>query len=90
MLKVAAENYPNPFNEITTITFSIPTSDRARPVSLTVFDLEGREVRTLLNRMEPAGVKFVTFLAGDLASGVYFYKLQSGEHVAVKKLLILR
>ncbi len=79
--------YPNPFNPTTTITYGI----RGRgAVSLKVFDVLGREVATLVNRVEGPGRKSMTFDAGNFASGVYFYRLQTEEFVQTKKMLLAR
>ena len=73
-----AQNYPNPFNPETTIPFALPV--RAN-VKLSVFDLLGREVATLVNGTMDAGSHAVNWNASDLSSGVYFYRLdaQAGE-----------
>jgi hypothetical protein len=87
-LKFALEqNYPNPFNPTTTINFSLL---KASNVRLTVYNLLGQKIATLAdNRME-AGVHNVTFNAARLASGVYFYRLEAGEFMSQKKMLLLR
>jgi hypothetical protein len=88
------QNYPNPFNPSTTITFSLPSGGRAanasHAVSLQVFDLLGRRVATLVDDARPAGVYTVTFDASRVASGLYFYRLQSGSSVLTRKLTVLR
>jgi len=81
------QNYPNPFNPTTTISFSTP--QRAR-LSLKVFDILGREVATLANGQMEAGMHQVSFDASKLSSGVYFYRLQAGSFVSVKKLVLLK
>lgn len=81
------QNYPNPFNPSTTIKYDIPVDAR---VSLRVFDLLGREVATLVNDMQKAGFKSVEWNAREIASGVYFYRLEVGNFVAAKKLVLLR
>jgi hypothetical protein len=80
-----AQNYPNPFNPSTTIRFVVPVSGF---VSLKVFDLLGREVATLVDEKKDAGSYEVTFDGKNLSSGVYFYRLQAGEFVQTKKLLL--
>jgi len=81
------QNYPNPFNPITTIIYQLPNQSH---VILKVFDLLGREVATLVNGVEAAGYKSVTFNANGLSSGMYYYRLQVGKYIETKKLLLLR
>ena len=81
------QNYPNPFNPSTAIRFGLP---RDLLVSLHVFDLLGREVAVLVNEKRAAGVYEITFDGSRLASGVYFYRLQAGDYIATKKLLLLK
>ena len=78
---------PNPFNPETRISFSLP---EASEVSLVVYDVQGREVATLVNGWQPAGMHEVTFNASDLTSGVYFARLTAGEFQGIKKLLLLK
>ena len=81
------QNYPNPFNPSTTIKFELP---RSSVVRLSVFDILGREVSVLVNERREAGVHEVKFDGSNLASGVYFYRIQAGEYVATKKLLLMK
>jgi hypothetical protein len=81
------QNYPNPFNPSTTIKFELP---KASQVTLTVYDILGREVSVLVNEKKDAGVHEVKFNAAGLASGIYFYKLQAGSDVDTKKSLLIR
>jgi photosystem II stability/assembly factor-like uncharacterized protein len=81
------QNYPNPFNPTTIISYSLPGSIRA---VLKVYDVLGREVRTLVDEKQKAGYHNVTFQAADLPSGVYFYRLQAGTYSETKKLLLLK
>lgn len=82
------QNYPNPFNPATAIEFQL---DRASRVSLKVFNLLGQEVATLVNDVKQAGVYRVTFDAGRLSSGVYFYRLAADNGlVASRKMLLLK
>lgn len=81
------QNFPNPFNPETQIHFELPQDNSVR---LVVHDLLGREVATLVNEFRKAGKYDVVFTAGNLASGVYFYRLQAGTFSDVKKLLLLR
>lgn len=81
------QNYPNPFNPSTTISYQLPTQNY---VTLKVFDVLGREVTMLVNRVEEPGYKSVNFDASRLSSGMYYYRLQAGSFVETKKLLLLR
>ena len=86
------QNYPNPFNPATTIAFEIP---RRSPVTLSVVNVLGRRVKTLVNRSLPMGSYTFdwdgTNAAGDpVASGVYFYRLTAGAYVDHKKMVLLR
>lgn len=85
------QNYPNPFNAVTSIKFQVASvGDRSQEteVMLIVFDLLGREVATLVNEKLQAGTYEVTFDAGNLPSGVYFYKLLANNFSATKKLVL--
>ena len=81
------QNYPNPFNPSTKIGFQVTGYGY---VSLKVYDVLGREVRTLVNENLQAGSYETTFDASGLASGVYFYQLHAGEFTQTKRLLLLR
>jgi hypothetical protein len=87
-----AQNYPNPFNPTTEITFALP---KAGLVMLEVYDLTGRVVATLVNQDLPAGTHKVMWNARNgngqsLASGVYLYRIASGEFVATRKMVLLK
>ena len=82
-----SQNYPNPFNPTTTIEYTIPQS---RFVSLKVYDILGREVKTLVNRQELPGTHKVQFNGNGIASGVYFYRIQAGEFISTKKFVLLK
>jgi len=81
------QNYPNPFNASTTIRFDIPASG---VVSLKVYNLLGQQVATLVNEVKQPGRYKVVWDASGQASGVYFYRLRSGEFAATRKLAIIR
>jgi len=81
------QNFPNPFNPRTTIAFSLPA---AEDVSLKVYDARGRMVKSLVDGPLPAGAHSVTLDATNLSSGVYFYRLQAGEQVEIKRMTLLR
>ncbi|MFC2093440.1 T9SS type A sorting domain-containing protein, partial [Bacteroidota bacterium] len=80
-------NYPNPFNPVTQIKYQIPKSSY---VSLKVYDLLGREIATLVKDKLNAGNYEVVFNGSNLASGVYIYKLQAGDFVDVKKMVLIK
>ena len=82
-----SQNYPNPFNPGTEIEYSIPQQEY---VTLKVFDITGKEIYTLVNREEPAGKHLVNFVAKDLASGIYFYRLNAGSYTAIHKMILLK
>ncbi len=82
-----AQNYPNPFNPSTTIRYQIP---KGGIVTLKIYDILGSEVTTLVNEEKIAGVYEVNFNASSLASGVYIYKIQAGEFVNSKKMILLK
>lgn len=82
-----AQNYPNPFNPTTNISYTLPS---AQMVTLKVYDLLGREVATLVNERQNAGNYIVQFNATNLASGVYFYRLQAGTFVETRKMMLLK
>ncbi|HXX62217.1 MAG TPA: T9SS type A sorting domain-containing protein, partial [Bacteroidota bacterium] len=82
-----AQNFPNPFNPATTLSFDVPEQGS---VSLKVYDILGREVRTLIDGQLRAGHYQMPFDGTALASGVYFYRLQFGTHMLVKKMLLLK
>jgi hypothetical protein len=84
---VLYQNYPNPFNPVTTITFDLP---ERQFVNLSVFNVLGQKVRTIVNESRDAGHQTTIFDARDLASGVYIYQLRAGKFVQTKKMLILR
>jgi hypothetical protein len=84
---VLAGCFPNPFNPTTTIRYGLP---RASMVELTVFNVLGERVATLLHEVQDAGWHDVTFHASAFASGVYLYRLQAGEFVQTKKLVLVR
>ena len=82
-----SQNYPNPFNPTTNIKFSIPTQGL---VTLKVFNSLGKEVATLVNEVTNTGTYVVDFDAGSLASGVYFYRLQSGDFSETKRMMLIK
>jgi hypothetical protein len=81
------QNYPNPFNPTTTIEFSIPKSEF---VTLKVYNILGEEVAMLVSERLSAGKYKYDWDAGDLTSGVYLYRIQAGDYVESKKMVLLR
>ncbi len=81
------QNYPNPFNPSTIISYQLPTNGF---VTLELFDILGRQVKTLVNERQTAGTHSVTFNASNLSSGVYFYRLTAGSYVQTKKLMLIK
>ena len=81
------QNYPNPFNEFTTISFNLPAIDY---VSLVIYDLQGQKVAEPLGRKMNSGFHRIKFDGTNLASGVYFYKLQAGDFIETKKMMLMK
>ncbi len=81
------QNYPNPFNPTTTIGFGI--QDKSN-VKITILNAIGEEVAVVLNEEREPGYHTVEFIASSLPSGVYFYRLQAGEFVSTKKMLLIK
>lgn len=80
-------NYPNPFNPTTKIRYSVPNTSL---IFIKIYDVLGNEVATLVNEHKPAGTYEVNWDAGNFPSGVYFYKLQTENYIAVKKMLLMK
>ena len=81
------QNYPNPFNPTTTIYYDLPKFSH---VTLTVYNLTGREVATLVSANQPSGHYAITWDATSFASGVYVYQLQAGAYSETRKMLFLK
>ena len=82
-----SQNYPNPFNPTTTISFDLEKSGR---VSLTVFNILGKEVSTLVNGYKTEGNHFVSFDASGLPSGIYYYKITTPEYSETKSMTLIK
>jgi len=82
------QNYLNPFNPSTKISYSIPVNNQK--VVLKVYDAAGREVAALVNKVEQSGNYEVQFNGSNLASGVYFYRLTAGNFTSTKKMLLIK
>jgi len=81
------QNYPNPFNPETVISYELAIYSK---VNLKIYDISGRELATLIKGNQPTGKYTVTFNVNGLASGIYFYTLESGSFVQSRKMLLLR
>jgi photosystem II stability/assembly factor-like uncharacterized protein len=81
------QNYPNPFNPTTAIRYS---TSKLSFVSIKVYDVLGKVITTLVNEEKPAGNYEVEFNASNLSSGVYFYRLQAGSYVEIKKMMLMK
>ncbi len=84
---VLDQNYPNPFNPETSIKYSIPEGSH---VKVTVYDLLGNQVQTLVDEYKPAGTYSVKFNGAELTSGIYIYRLQAGEFVSTKRMALIK
>jgi hypothetical protein len=82
-----AQNYPNPFNPVTSIKYSVPKQSL---VKLVIYDVIGREVTTLVNEIKHPGNYNVSFDASNFASGVYFYRMEAGDFINVKKMVLIK
>jgi hypothetical protein len=81
------DNYPNPFNPATTIKYSIPEKGF---VSIGIYDILGKEIKTLVSSEQNPGTHEVIFDAGDLASGLYFYRMTAGNFTDVNKMILIK
>jgi hypothetical protein len=91
------QNYPNPFNPTTVISWQFPPeADQPSAeavgsfVTVKVYDVLGREVKTLINKIQGAGKHSVSFDASNFANGIYFYQLRAGNFISTKKMVILK
>ena len=84
---VLEQNYPNPFNASTTLRYAVPSSGLVR---LTIYNIIGQKVATLVDRHQDAGYHSVIWNCTNLASGVYFYRIEANDFVDVKKMVLLR
>ena len=84
---VLAGAFPNPFNPVTTIQYALPEAGK---VTLTVFDITGREVARIVDGYRDAGWHSVTFEAEHLASGLYVYRLEAGDFIGHEKMVLVK
>jgi hypothetical protein len=81
------QNYPNPFNPSTTIKFAVPKESE---INLSIFNVLGELVLTLVNEQLKAGYYEYKFNAASLASGIYIYRINAGEFLSTKKMVLLK
>lgn len=81
------QNYPNPFNPLTSIGYSLPSSEH---VTISIYNMLGQKVRTLVNQVKTAGRHVATFDAAGLSSGVYLYRIKSGNFVQAQKMTLVK
>jgi len=81
------QNYPNPFNPSTTIRYGLPTDAYAK---LILYDILGNEIETLVSEKKSAGTYEVTVNGSNLANGIYIYRLQAGNSVQLRKMILLK
>ena len=81
------QNYPNPFNPSTVISYQIPV---AGLVTIKIYNILGTEIATLINEMKQEGIYNINFNACNIASGIYFYRLQAGEYTSIKKFTLIK
>ena len=82
-----SQNYPNPFNPATKINYELRVTNY---VSIKVYDLLGNEISSLVNKKQNAGKYEIEFDGSNLSSGVYFYKIVSGDFIAVKRMVLMK
>jgi hypothetical protein len=89
---VLEQNYPNPFNPTTKIRYSVPSDVKREMLNvvLNVYDVLGREVATLVNEEKDAGVYEVEFDGTNFSSGIYLYRLNTGNFSTVRKMILLK
>jgi hypothetical protein len=82
-----SQNYPNPFNPVTKINYELPKDGM---IKLVIYDILGREIKTLVNEIKQTGRYTVEFNGSGFASGVYFYRIQAGSFVQVKRMVLIK
>ena len=86
------QNYPNPFNPVTTLRYELPNNSL---VTIIIYDMLGREVKTLINQTQDAGYRSVIWDATNdydkpVSAGIYLYQIQAGEYISTKKMVLLK
>ena len=85
-------NYPNPFNPVTTLRYDLPENDH---VNITIYDMMGRVVKTLINDQQPTGYRSLQWNATNdygkpVSAGIYLYQIQAGQYISTKKMVLLK
>lgn len=81
------QNYPNPFNPVTTISYLLPSRSE---VLLIIYNLLGEEIVRLVDEIQPTGLHRITWDASGVSSGIYFYRIQAGDFVQTRKMVLLK
>lgn len=81
------QNYPNPFNPSTTIKYSLPEDGK---VHIKIYDITGREIRTIVNEVKTSGNYLVEFKTSGLSSGIYFYRIHAGDFIQTPKMVLVK
>jgi flagellar hook assembly protein FlgD len=86
------QNYPNPFNPVTTFRYNLPEDEL---VNITIYDIIGRQIKTLINSSQTAGYKSIQWNATNstgqsVSAGVYLFKIQAGNFIQTKKMVLLK
>ena len=86
------QNYPNPFNPITSLRYDLPENGH---VNIIIYDMLGREVKTLINQTQDAGYRSIIWDATNdygkpVSAGIYLYQIQAGEYISTKKMVLLK
>ena len=92
MQYILHQNYPNPFNPVTSLRYDLAENNL---VNITIYDMMGREVKTLVNQAQDAGYKSVVWNATNdygkpVSAGIYLYQIQAGEYIQTKKMVLLK
>jgi hypothetical protein len=82
-----SQNFPNPFNPVTRINYSIPFENS---VQIIIYNINGQKVEMLVDEIKPAGIHYIDWEASELTSGIYFYKLTAGEFTDTKKMILIK
>jgi hypothetical protein len=86
------QNFPNPFNPVTTLRYDLPENGH---VNITIYDMLGRQVKTLINQIQDAGYRSVIWDATDdygkpVSAGIYLYQIQAGDFIQTRKMVLLK